>query len=88
MKNTQKIDSVTKAGSSRIPDVLDHNTKIIGEVKNVNYQSFTSQLRDFVSYAQNNSYRFVLTVDQRTRISQTIQQLGRQIEIIRKTLNR
>ena len=88
IKNTEKIPSTNKPGTSRIPDVLDHGTKVIGDVKNVNYQSFTSQLRDFSQYAQNNAYKFVLTVDQRTRLSQSIQQLGRQIEIVRKNLKK
>lgn len=87
VKNTEKISSVTKPGTSRIPDVLDHGSKVIGDVKNVNYQSFTSQLRDFANYAQQNSYRFILTVDQRTQLSQTLQQISQKIEIIRKDLN-
>ncbi|OGZ45223.1 MAG: hypothetical protein A2756_01205 [Candidatus Ryanbacteria bacterium RIFCSPHIGHO2_01_FULL_48_27] len=87
IKNTEKIPSMTNPGSSRIPDILDHNTKVIGDVKNVNYQSFTSQLRDFADYAQKNSYRFVLTVDERTKISQTLRQIGEKLEVIRKDLN-
>ncbi len=87
VKNTEKIPSITKPGTNRIPDVLDHGAKVIGDVKNVNYQSFTSQLRDFADYAQKNSYKFILTVDQRTRISQTFQQIGQKFEVIRKDLN-
>lgn len=87
VKNTQLIPSVTKPGTNRIPDILDHSSKVIGDVKNVNYQSFTSQLRDFASYAQSNSYKFTLTVDQRTQLSKTLQQLGKQLEVIRKNLN-
>ncbi len=86
-KNTEMIPSASNPGSNRIPDVLDHAGKVIGDVKNVNYQSFTSQLRDFADYAQKNSYQFVLYVDQRTQLSKTLERLGEQIKIIKKGLD-
>ena len=86
-KNTQKIPSVSKPGSNRIPDIFSHTSKTIGDVKNTNYQAFTSQLRDIYAHAQKLSYTFQLIVDQRTIVSSTLKQLGDQIEIIRKNLN-
>ncbi|MFD2090306.1 PA14 domain-containing protein [Blastococcus deserti] len=49
-------------GRTRIPDILNRAGRVIGEVKNVNYQAYTQQLRDYVAYAQRNNFRFELHV--------------------------
>ncbi|MGP0059300.1 MAG: putative toxin, partial [Beijerinckiaceae bacterium] len=60
--NTQRIPSLTGTAAYRIPDVLNESSQIIGEVKNVGYLSYTSQLRDFILFAQQNGFQFQLTV--------------------------
>ncbi len=87
VKNTEKIPSVTKPGTSRIPDIFDHSAKTIGDVKNSNYQAWTAQLRDFHAHAQKIAYKMQLIIDHRTQLSNTIKQLNNQIEVIRKNLN-
>ncbi len=69
VKNTERIASASNPGSYRIPDMLDHGAQIIGEVKNVGRLSYTSQLRDFASYAQANGYDFHLWVRSTTQLS-------------------
>jgi RHS repeat-associated protein len=88
VKNTEKIASQIKPGTNRIPDILDHKTKIIGDVKNTNYQAFTSQLKDIYNYGKDNNYHFKLIVDSRTRLSSTIQKLGNSVKVVRKNLNK
>ena len=59
---TQSTTRITVNGRTRIPDILNRAQRVIGEVKNVNYQAYTQQLRDYVTYAQRNGYRFELHV--------------------------
>ena len=54
-KNTEIIKI---NGHDRIPDELDIEERIIGEVKNVKYQGYTSQLRDYIQYAKEKGYKF------------------------------
>lgn len=70
-KNTQ---SIIINGNTRIPDILDPANKVIGEVKTVQYQSLTSQLRDFMTYAQDKGYQFKLIVDNSTKLSGSLQE--------------
>jgi Restriction endonuclease fold toxin 7 len=72
VKNTQ---SLTINGRPRIPDELDHSARVIGEVKNVKYQYLSTQLKDDLSYAQENGYQFNLYVNARTRLSRPLQDL-------------
>ena len=60
LKNTLRIPSASGNASYRIPDVLDHAARLIGDVKNVARLSRTSQLRDYLAYAQTNHYEFHL----------------------------
>ena len=60
--------------TSRVPDVLNHSAKIIGEVKNVGSLSYTSQLKDYAAYAAQNGYTFELTVRSTTQLSGPLQQ--------------
>ncbi|MBN2340800.1 MAG: hypothetical protein JXX29_12830 [Deltaproteobacteria bacterium] len=45
VKNTAIITSLTKTDKYRVPDVLDHASRIIGEVKNVKSLSYNSIVR-------------------------------------------
>ncbi|MCB1036351.1 MAG: hypothetical protein KDD47_21175, partial [Acidobacteria bacterium] len=74
VKNTERIASATGTAAYRIPDILDHSTRVIGEVKNVRSLSYTSQLRDFAAYAGENGYTFELVVRSTTRLSGPLQQ--------------
>ncbi len=69
IKNTERVESLTRTAAFRVPDELNAAEKIIGEVKNVNYQAYTRQLKDSVAYAQKYGYQFRLYVRQGTRLS-------------------
>jgi len=69
LKNTEHIPSASGTAAYRIPDVLDHGAQVIGDVKNVGRLSYTSQLRDYASYAQQNGYQFQLWVRPTTQLS-------------------
>jgi hypothetical protein len=72
LKNTERIDSLAKTANFRIPDLLDHTLKVIGDTKNVNYLSWSPQLQDSLLYAQKYGYQLQLTVDVRTTLSSTV----------------
>ena len=64
VKNTQRI-YITPI-KYRIPDGLDTTNKILSEVKNYSGTlSYTSQLRDFVSWSQANGYQMHLYTNAR-----------------------
>ena len=71
LKNTKRIPSVTGA-SYRVPDILDHANKIIGEAKNYTTTtvSLTAQLKDDLAYAASNGYTMELRVRQGAQLSQ------------------
>jgi RHS repeat-associated protein len=75
IKNTnQTISSYTGKASFRIPDFLSEEGQLIGEVKNVSRLSYTSQLKDFMHFASDRGFRFVLFVrDESTRLSKPLQ---------------
>ena len=74
-KNTSHIPSLTGTASYRIPDMLDHSTRILGEVKNYSGTiSLTSQLRDFVLWSQLNGYQMHLYTNS-TSFTGPLQQL-------------
>jgi hypothetical protein len=56
----------------RSPDELDPASRTIGEVKNVKSMSYTSRIRDDVAYAQQQGYRFTLTVRRMTQLSRPL----------------
>ena len=76
IKNTEHIPSTTGA-TYRIPDILDHANKIIGEVKNYSTTRvyLTNQLKDDLAYAAANGYTMELRVRQGAQLSQSVQQL-------------
>ncbi len=55
---TEAKVGVEMAGRMRFPDGI--SKEFLQEVKNVRYQSFTRQLRDYYQYAQDNGLRMVL----------------------------
>ncbi|WP_143053817.1 putative toxin [Parapedobacter koreensis] len=59
-------------GRTRIPDALTRTT--LTEVKNVKTLSFTSPLRDFLAYSQQNGLDFVLYTRPNTVLSGPLQQ--------------
>jgi hypothetical protein len=74
VENTQRIASATGTAAYRVSDALNHSARVISEVKNVGALSYTSQLRDFASYASSNGYRFELWVRPTTQLSGPLQQ--------------
>ncbi|SDI90723.1 RHS repeat-associated core domain-containing protein [Frankineae bacterium MT45] len=73
VKNTRRIESATGTKAYRIPDELNGTT--LGEVKNVANQGFTSQIQDFLAYANSNGLQFNLYVRQSTTFAPQLQQL-------------
>lgn len=74
VQNTARIPSLSGTASYRIPDILDEANGVIGEVKNVQYQSLTSQIQDDISYAKEMGYTFKLYVRSTTQLSGPLQQ--------------
>ena len=64
VKNTERINSLTGTADYRVPDILDHAAGLVGEVKSVATQAFTRQIQDYLYYALQNNYDFVLVVRQ------------------------
>lgn len=77
IKNTERISSSTGSAAYRVPDILDHANKIIGEVKNYSTTTvnLTNQLKDDLAYAAANGYTMELRVRQGAQLSQSVQQL-------------
>lgn len=74
VKNTERIPSITGTAAYRVPDILDHSMKVIGDVKNVHSLSYTNQLRDFAAYASQHGYTFELWVPATVQLSGPLQQ--------------
>ena len=71
-KNTARIPSLTGTAAYRIPDALSAAT--LTEVKNVARLSFTSQLRDFATFAGQSGRGFDLFVRGSTELSAPLRQ--------------
>jgi len=67
-KHGTRIPSTTGA-AYRVPDILNFETRVLGEVKNVSRLSYTGQLRDFLNFSQQNNLRFDLYVRPTTKLS-------------------
>jgi len=65
-----KARIVIGAGRYRLPDGL--TTKVLSEVKNVAYQSWTRQLEDYASYASQRGLTFDLYVRSNTTLSSSV----------------
>lgn len=55
---------IGSTGRYRFPDHIDEVGKVITEVKNVKYQGWTKQLKDYAEYSSGNGYAFVLKLRQ------------------------
>ncbi len=75
-KNSERIPSLTDTATFRIPDGLDHQKKILQEVKNTIYQPLTNQLKDFIGYTQKEGYTFDLFVRPDTQLSRPLQDVA------------
>lgn len=71
IKNTQRIPSLSGSAPYRIPDGLGNG--VLSEVKNVSSLSYSSQLRDFAVYAQQEGLAFNLYVRGSTTLSGPLQ---------------
>lgn len=72
VQNTTRVKSATSPQKYRIPDGLTNST--LTEVKNVQYQSWTSQLRDYSAIAQRDGLGFDLLINSSARLSGPLQQ--------------
>lgn len=79
-----QIPSLTGTANYRIPDILTSTT--LQEVKNVKSLSFTSQLKDFYMYSQQNGLQMILHTRQSTVLSAPLQKLINEGQIIQKTI--
>ena len=73
-------------GGYRVPDVLDHGARVIGDVKNVRYLSRTKQMRDYMAYARENKYTFVLFINEGAEMSKPLlrelSELSNEVEVL------
>ena len=85
IRNTEHIYSTTGKVPYRVPDILNHGLRLIGDVKNVQYLSYTSQVRDVVAYGLREGYKIEFVVRTSTVLSRPLQVLEQQgvITIIR-----
>jgi len=86
----KKISIPSQTGASRrIPDDLDIANRTLTEVKNVGYQAYTDQIKDFRLYTQARGYTFDLIVDNNTKLAPEIEDLVRkkEINLVRMDLN-
>ena len=91
-KNTTRIPSASGKKVFRVPDGMSKNKRHITEVKNVNYQYLSSQLKDDLAYVNRDGKRGTVTliVDKRTKLSKQLQvaiDTG-QIKLKKKELNK
>ncbi len=70
-QSTVRVESATKPGAYRVPDGLTNTT--LTEVKNVKYQSWTAQLRDYSAIAQRDGLKFELLINPTARVSGPLQ---------------
>ncbi|WP_054815487.1 putative toxin [Nocardia arizonensis] len=88
-KKKESLPSPSRTARNRTPDDLDHSNRRLTEVKNVDKQEYTDQLKDFLSYSQTNGYELVLITDNRTKLAPEIEDLVKQgkIKHVRMDLN-
>lgn len=72
-KNTERIESLTGTAKFRIPDELSN--KVLREVKNVEEQALTHQIRDFLLHAEQQGLKFDLVVRKNTQVTRPLQEL-------------
>ncbi|WP_280509376.1 putative toxin [Nocardia farcinica] len=82
-----KESFVGSTGARRVPDDIDHGQKRLTEVKNVQQQSLTEQIKDDLIYCQTNGYEFVLITDTNTKLTAPLQGLVDQGRIKHVTMD-
>jgi RHS repeat-associated protein len=85
-KNTDQIGSPSGDKKYRVPDRLDDEAKTLGEIKNVDKQSLTSQLRDYSAWAKENGYTAELWLRSDTKVSGPLQRAFDCGDIIRRDI--
>ena len=73
-------------GRLRIPDGINLAMKTVSEVKNVSYQAYTRQLRDYVDYARANGMQFNLFVRPGAQLSAPLEAAVRSGEVALKVI--
>lgn len=73
-------------GRLRLPDGLNRVAGTINEVKNVSYQAYTRQLRDYVDYARANGLQFNLFVRPGAQLSAPLEAAIKSGDITLKTI--
>ncbi|MGW6727612.1 putative toxin [Nocardia sp. NPDC055029] len=79
MKKKESI--IGDSGKRRTPDILDHSQRRLTEVKNVQTQGMTDQIRDELAYCDRRGYEFVLITDNNTKLTAEMQSLVNQGKI-------
>jgi RHS repeat-associated protein len=93
VKNTTRIPSDSGKVKYRVPDGMDDSERIIQEVKNVDKQYYSSQLKDDIAHVtrDDGDGKVILIVDNRTKITAPLQEAiddpDIPIELVRKDLN-
>ena len=91
-KNSKTIPSYSGKKKHRVPDGMSDDERKISEVKNVNYQYLSSQLKDDLAHVNRDDGEgvVILIVDNRTKLSKELQEEIDKGKIIleRKDLNR
>lgn len=73
VQNTERILQGQATGAAyRIPDMLSHIDKVLGEIKGVQNLSNTGQLRDFIGFAKETGYSFNLYVKPDTTLTKEL----------------
>jgi hypothetical protein len=72
LKNAE--ESFVIAGRLRFPDFLDAANRLLIESKNVAYQAFTAQIRDYLQISQDLGYKMWLWIRPDTILSGPLQQ--------------
>jgi hypothetical protein len=70
VKNTQRIDSLSRKAKYRIPDEIKE--KVVTEVKNASRVDFNCQIRDSLHHAIEQGKDFILVVRRDTILSQSL----------------
>jgi hypothetical protein len=64
----RRYPSVSKEKKYRVADGINHDVKTISEIKNVEELSLTPQLEDYMAYADEIGYKFILYVNDGAKI--------------------
>jgi hypothetical protein len=69
-----------------MPDILNPGSQVVGEIKNVSYLSYSSQIRDYNLFALSSNYEFQLYTRSNTLLSGPLQNEVRLGNIILKQI--